>query len=408
MGLGTEMLAKSSWQQEWQQMSSVGTRRKNPLNLSLPATVKEKGDLRRDGTKDAYTFSLEDQIKQMTLTEPQKLRMQEWIKEKKLVPLNELNEDMLEKMCELGHGNGGVVSKVMHKPSKIIMARKLVHLEVKPSVRSQILKELDVLNKCNSPYIVGFYGAFTDNNDISICMEYMDGLSLDVVLKKVGKLKESRVGRIAVAVIRGLSYLKDEHKILHRDVKPSNILVNSHGEIKLCDFGVSGMLIDSMANSFVGTRSYMAPERLTGSHYSVQSDVWSFGLSLVELSIGRYPVPAPTAREYSEIFAVPEEEIEFPDGTVPPTSATLSTPRTMAIFELLDYIVNEAPPLLPKNIFSDLFIDFVGKCVKKNPIERANLKTLSNHEFFVNHAKTEDGGEFAWFIKETIGMNHRS
>lgn len=112
-----------------------------------------------------------------------------------------------------------------------------------------------------------------------------------ICLFQVGKLKESRVGRIAVAVIRGLSYLKDEHKILHRghyiffssnhkiavccsigsrwrflakfflfisDVKPSNILVNSHGEIKLCDFGVSGMLIDSMANSFVGTRSYMA------------------------------------------------------------------------------------------------------------------------------------------------------
>lgn len=56
------------------------------------------------------------------------------------VPLSELNEEMLEKMCELGHGNGGVVHKVMHKPSKVIMARKLVHLEVKPSVRSQILK----------------------------------------------------------------------------------------------------------------------------------------------------------------------------------------------------------------------------------------------------------------------------
>lgn len=59
------------------------------------------------------------------------------------VPLNELNEDMLEKMCELGHGNGGVVSKVMHKSSKIVMARKLVHLEVKPSVRLQILKVQD-------------------------------------------------------------------------------------------------------------------------------------------------------------------------------------------------------------------------------------------------------------------------
>lgn len=58
--------------------------------------------------------------------------------------------------------------------------------------------------------------------------------------------------------MKGLSYLRDKHAIMHRDVKPSNILVNSAGEIKICDFGVSGQLIDSMANSFVGTRSYMS------------------------------------------------------------------------------------------------------------------------------------------------------
>jgi mitogen-activated protein kinase kinase 1 len=59
-------------------------------------------------------------------------------------------------------------------------------------------------------------------------------------------------------VLKGLTYLRENHKIMHRDVKPSNILVNSRGEIKMCDFGVSGQLIDSMANSFVGTRSYMS------------------------------------------------------------------------------------------------------------------------------------------------------
>ena len=63
-------------------------------------------------------------------------------------------------------------------------------------------------------------------------------------------------------VLKGLSYLRDKHQIIHRDVKPSNILVNSRGEIKICDFGVSGQLIDSMANSFVGTRSYMSVRSL--------------------------------------------------------------------------------------------------------------------------------------------------
>jgi serine/threonine protein kinase len=88
-------------------------------------------------------------------------------------------------------------------------------------------------------------------------------------------------------------------------VKPSNILVSSRGETKLCDFGVSGQLIDSMANTFVGTRSYMSPERLQGTHYSVQSDIWSMGLSLVEMAIGKYPIPPPSPQELAALF---EEE----------------------------------------------------------------------------------------------------
>ena len=94
----------------------------------------------------------------------------------------------------------------------------------------------------------------------------MDGGSLDLILKKAGRIPEDILGKITSAVLKGLSYLRDKHAIMHRDVKPSNILVNSGGEIKICDFGVSGQLIDSMANSFVGTRSYMSVSKNQNSN----------------------------------------------------------------------------------------------------------------------------------------------
>lgn len=281
--------------------------------------------------------------------------------------IGELSDDDFEKLGELGSGNGGVVMKVRHQSSRLIMARKLIHLEVKPAIKKQIIRELKVLHECNFAHIVGFYGAFYSDGEISICMEYMDAGSLDLILKKAGRIPESILGTITSAVLKGLSYLRDKHAIMHRDVKPSNILVNSNGEIKICDFGVSGQLIDSMANSFVGTRSYMSPERLQGTHYSVQSDIWSLGLSLVEMSIGMYPIPPPDAKTLAAIFG-PKADGDSPAHT--------NGPRPMAIFELLDYIVNEPPPKLPAGIFTNEFKDFVDRCLKKNPDERADLKTL--------------------------------
>uniref|UniRef100_A0A7N5JKZ9 Dual specificity mitogen-activated protein kinase kinase 2 n=1 Tax=Ailuropoda melanoleuca TaxID=9646 RepID=A0A7N5JKZ9_AILME len=262
----------------------------------------------------------------------------------------------------------------------------LIHLEIKPAIRNQIIRELQVLHECNSPYIVGFYGAFYSDGEISICMEHMDGGSLDQVLKEAKRIPEEILGKVSIAVLRGLAYLREKHQIMHRDVKPSNILVNSRGEIKLCDFGVSGQLIDSMANSFVGTRSYMSPERLQGTHYSVQSDIWSMGLSLVELSIGRYPIPPPDAKELEAIFGRPVVDgVEGEPHSISPRPRPPGRPISghgtdsrpaMAIFELLDYIVNEPPPKLPSGVFTQDFQEFVNKCLIKNPAERADLKML--------------------------------
>ncbi|KAG2470735.1 MP2K1 kinase, partial [Polypterus senegalus] len=256
-------------------------------------------------TLRANLEALQKKLEELELDEQQRKRLEAFLTQKQKV--GELKDDDFEKISELGAGNGGVVFKVSHRPSGLIMARKLIHLEIKQAIRNQIIRELQVLHECNSPYIVGFYGAFYSDGEISICMEHMDGGSLDQVLKKARKIPEQILGKVSIAVIKGLTYLREKHKIMHRDVKPSNILVNARGEIKLCDFGVSGQLIDSMANSFVGTRSYMSPERLQGTHYSVQSDIWSMGLSLVEMAIGRYPIPPPDAKELEQIFGCPLE-----------------------------------------------------------------------------------------------------
>ena len=96
----------------------------------------------------------------------------------------------------------GVVHCVRHKPSGLIMAKKMIHLEVKPAIKKQIVTELKVLHECNSPYIVGFYGAYHSDGEINICMEYMNGGSLDLVLKKAGKIPEKYSRKITYAVCR--------------------------------------------------------------------------------------------------------------------------------------------------------------------------------------------------------------
>ena len=113
--------------------------------------------------------------------------------------------------------------------------------------------------------------------------------SLDSISKQFGPIRVDVLGKIAEAVLGGLTYLYKAHRIMHRDIKPSNVLVNSRGQIKLCDFGVSSELENSVADTFVGTGTYMAPERIQGSAYTVKSDVWSVGLTIMELAIGKFP-----------------------------------------------------------------------------------------------------------------------
>ncbi|KAJ1506296.1 MAP kinase kinase (MEK) [Coelomomyces lativittatus] len=279
-----------------------------------------------------------------------------------------MKEDLLpsdfEVLGELGHGNGGVVRKVLHVPSQRLMAKKALLLDQGPNkqlarpeadlIKKQVVRELHILNSCRSDFIVGFYGAFIHDGEISICMEYMDLGSLDVVYRKLKRIdNEAILGHISIAVLEGLVYLYLNYRIIHRDIKPNNILLNSKGQIKICDFGVSGEAINSVVKTFVGTSAYMSPERIKGESYSVQSDVWSLGITLMELAIGRFP---------------------FPEG---------DEPVQLAVFELLEYIVNEEVPRLPKGIFSEPFEKFVHVCLTKDSNKRPTPSQLMHHSFII-------------------------
>lgn len=282
--------------------------------------------------------------------------------------------DELTFLEELGRGNYGTVSKVLHNPTGIIMAMKEVRLELDDSKFAQILMELEVLHKCNSECIVDFYGAFFVEGAVYMCIEYMNGGSLDKVYGE--GLPEPQLAYVTKCVVKGLRELKDEHNIIHRDVKPTNILVNDQGKVKLCDFGVSGNLVASMARTNIGCQSYMAPERIKSANpddisYTVQSDVWSLGLSILEISKGSYPYPPET---YDNIFSQ------------------------------LTAIVDGEPPKLA-SWFSSTAQDFVSQCLHKIPEERPSYQEMLQHpwlhmfkdsdaeelmeEFVVKHMKAQ-------------------
>jgi mitogen-activated protein kinase kinase len=191
----------------------------------------------------------------------------------------------------------------------IVMAMKEMRLELDDAKFASIVMELDILHRCISPYIVDFYGAFFQEGAVYVCMEFMDGGSIDKIYGN--GVPENVLRKITFSTVQGLRFLKDELSIIHRDVKPTNILINSRGQVKICDFGVSGNLVASFAKTNIGCQSYMAPERIStgsmdsvtnpgGGTYSVQSDIWSLGLTIIECALGRYPYPPET---YNNIFS---------------------------------------------------------------------------------------------------------
>nr|ODN91137.1 STE/STE7/MKK protein kinase [Cryptococcus depauperatus CBS 7841] len=262
----------------------------------------------------------------------------------------------------LGEGTGGSVDLVRDGRGQV-MARKVISRTANPAIHKQLLRELEILNSCSSRYIVKHYGSFLADHDatIGILMEYCEAGSLDSLLgnmkRKSMRCSEHVLGRIASSVLKGLDYLH-QRRIIHRDIKPSNILITRDGAIKLCDFGVSGELVESLAGTFTGTSFYMAPERIQNKPYSIKADVWSLGMSLHEVAHLRFPFP--------------------PEGDS----------QHVAPIELLSYIVTAPVPVMTDDpsigrIWTEPIKDFMGQCLIRSGTDRPYPWQLLQHPFIL-------------------------
>lgn len=140
----------------------------------------------------------------------------------------------------IGRGASGCVLCSRHKPTNTPLALKMINMFDKQK-REQIIREINALFDSNCPCLVTFYGAFLRDSAVVLALEYMDGGSLENVIHQLGAIPERVLASVAYQILYALAYMK-QHKRVHRDIKPPNILLNSQGQVKVSDFGIASEL----------------------------------------------------------------------------------------------------------------------------------------------------------------------
>jgi serine/threonine-protein kinase len=200
-----------------------------------------------------------------------------------------------EIVAELGRGGMGVVYKG-YEPSLNryvaikVLAESLAH---DASVKERFLREARSMAALNDPHIIQIFFIGDDGGQTYFVMEFVDGESLSSLLKREGKLKPEQAAKIVYQTAQGLATAHDKG-VIHRDIKPGNLMVTSRGAIKIADFGIALSTQDfsrklTSTGEFVGTPGYLSPEVCQGRPVDQRSDIFSLGIVLFECLTGRMP-----------------------------------------------------------------------------------------------------------------------
>jgi len=194
---------------------------------------------------------------------------------------------------KIGQGGMGVIYKAEHTTLEQIVAIKALPstLGSNSDIRERFIREAKIQAKLSHPNVVNILNFLEHEGNNYIVMEYVDGETLEAIIRTTGLIPPERCIAIVRQVLDGIGYAHSRG-VIHRDIKPSNIMITRQGNVKITDFGIAkiaGDLKHTQTGVKVGTLWYMSPEQVQGQQAGVTSDIYALGITLFEMVTGKVP-----------------------------------------------------------------------------------------------------------------------